>query len=75
MLFSCSLANALQCLLNLSDNLFGFDSVVGCSQGHVVWQPNVEIEPVLDIFRKELLFEIGSHDFAALRDYFRFARH
>jgi hypothetical protein len=48
---------------DLPDDLFCFGSrVVGCRQRNVVRQPNVEIEPILDIFRKELLLEMGSNE-------------
>src|SRR5260370_12295347 len=47
----------------LPDDLFGFYSrVVGCGQGNVVWQPDVEIEPILNVFRKKLLLEMGSNE-------------
>src|SRR5260370_40125538 len=56
----------------LPDDLFGFDSrVVGCGQGNVVWQPDVEIEPILNIFRKELLLEVGSNEGANQQKYER----
>src|ERR1700730_14863795 len=48
---------------NLPNDLFGFDSsVVRCGQGHIVRQPDVKIETILNVFRKELLLEVGSNE-------------
>src|ERR1700730_17034751 len=57
---SCHWTDAPSVCEDLPNDLFSFDSrVVGCRQGQVVWQPDVEIEPILDVFRKELLLEVG----------------
>src|ERR1700730_10819385 len=57
---------------NLPKDLFGFDSsVVRCGQGHIVRQPDVKIEPILNVFRKELLLEVGSNEAANHQKYER----
>src|ERR1700730_14777604 len=62
---SCHWTDAPSVCEDLPNDLFSFDSrVVGCSQGHVVWQPDIEIEPILNVFGKELLLEVGSDEAA-----------
>src|SRR5258706_11660762 len=50
---------------NLADHRFGFQRrVIGRRQRYVVWQPHVQIEPILNILWKELLLEMGSKNAA-----------
>ena len=48
---------------NLTDDLLGLHrSVVCCRQSDIIRQPNVEVKPILNIFRKELLLQVRSHE-------------
>src|SRR5882762_1113704 len=48
---------------NLTDDLLRLHcGVVCCGQGHIVRQPNVEVKPILDVFGKELLFQVRSRE-------------
>src|SRR4029453_17430429 len=48
----CILNNLTHCFLRPQCG------IVGCAQWHVIRQPDIEVKPVLNIFRKELRFEL-----------------
>src|SRR5258708_36291445 len=48
---------------DLTDNLFRLNgSVVCCGQRDIIRQPNFQVKPELDVFRKELLLQGRSHE-------------
>src|SRR5260370_19024437 len=48
---------------NLPDDFLGLGCrVAGCAQRYIIGQPDVEIEPVLDIFGEKLLLQMGSEN-------------
>jgi hypothetical protein len=57
---------------NLPDNILCFDRrVTGCRQGNVVRQPDVEVEPILNILGKELLLKMRGKKAADHKKYQR----